>query len=161
MIVVDANTIVYAIRDTSFTTLARAVYAKDSDWIAPPLWEAEVLNALLGEVRAGHINMADATQAARNAGALLKGKTQSCEPSLVLPIAEAAKLTAYDAYYVALARSLGVPLVTEDGRINRHCPDVARTLKAFLELPDGPAALREAQSSYGTRRSKKRPSVLR
>ena len=152
MIVVDANTIIYLVRDTSFTQLAREVYAKDSDWVVPCLWEAEVLNGLLREVRAGHINMREAIEAAANAAAILADRVQACEPAAVLRIAEAARLTAYDTYYVALARSLGVVLVTEDAKIKKNCPDVARSLRAFLRQPEEPSAVQEQAPTYRARR---------
>ena len=154
MIVVDANTIIYLVRDSSFTWLAREVYAQDSDWIVPPLWKPEVLNGLLREVRTGNLVLGEAIEAASNAARILFGKVQDCEPATVLRTAEEARLTAYDACYVALARSLGVKLVTEDGRIKRQCKDVAQSLKGFLGLPEEPAAVRERRVAYRTKRRK-------
>lgn len=136
MIVADANAIIYLVRDTSFTALARQAYAQDSHWIAPPLWKPEVLNGLLSEVRAGHLNLSDAIEAANAASLIVGNRTHECDAAAVLRTAEESRLTAYDAYYVALARSLGVLLVTEDSRIKKNCPDVARSLKAFLGLPE-------------------------
>jgi len=90
--------------------------------------------------------------AAANAAGLLSHNVRGCDRTTVLHTAEASGLTAYDAYYVTLARSLGVVLVTEDGRIKKNCPDVARSLKAFLGLPEEPAVVREGRTAYRTRR---------
>jgi len=152
MIVVDANTVIYLVRDSSFSWLAREVYARDSHWIVPPLWKPEVLNGLLREVRAGHLDLAEAIKAVDNAANILSGRVQDCESAAVLRTADESRLTAYDAYYVTLARSLGVALVTEDSRIKKHCKDVARSLKGFLGLPEEPSAVREKRTEYRTRR---------
>ena len=152
MIVVDANVVIYLVFETSFTPLAREVYAKDPDWVVPDLWEAEVLNGLMNEVRAGHTNVEGAIHAVTNAAALLSGKARRCDRVNVLRTANEARLTAYDAYYVVLARALGALLVTEDGPIKRSCPDVARSLKAYLGLEERPAAVREARATYRVRR---------
>ena len=42
-------------------------------------------------------------------------------------------LTAYDAEFVALARTLRVPLVTLDGGILEGAPDIAVRPRAFLD----------------------------
>jgi predicted nucleic acid-binding protein len=151
MIVVDANVVIYLVFETSFTPLAREVYARDSDWVVPDLWEAEVLNGLLNEVRAGHTTVEDALRAASNAATLLTGRAHRCDREAVLRTAQATHLTAYDAYYVVLARTLGVQLVTEDAAIRRNCPDVARSLKAYLGQEEGPAIVRERRTAYRTR----------
>jgi predicted nucleic acid-binding protein len=152
MIVVDANIVIYLVYETSFSPLARQVHAMDPDWAVPELWEAEVLNGLMNELRAGHTRLDDAIRAAGNAALLMAGKSHRCDRAAVLRTAHEARLTAYDACYVALARGLGAKLVTEDGRILRHCKDVARSLKAFLRLPEKPAAVRERSVEYRTRR---------
>ena len=152
MIVVDANVIIYMVYETSFSPLARQVHAADPDWVVPDLWEAEVLNGLMNELRAGHTRLDDVIEAARNTALLVAGKSHRCDRTTILRTADEARLTAYDAYYVALARALGVKLVTEDGRIQKHCKDVARSLKVFLGLPEEPTAVREHRTEYRTRR---------
>jgi len=154
MIVVDANVVIYLVFETSFTSLARKVYARDPDWVVPELWEAEVLNGLMNEVRAKHTNVDGAIHAAGNAAAILSGRARTCDRETVLRTAEACRLTAYDAYYVTLARKLGVSLVTEDGAIKENCRDVARSLTAYLGLEEGPISVREARATYRTRARK-------
>ena len=151
MIVADANVIIYLVRDSSFTHLAREVHARDSHWVAPRLWQAEVLNGLLREVQAGHLGLAEAILAASHADAVLKGRERESDPAAVLRTAHASCITAYDACYVSLARALGVPLITEDAQILRRCSDVARSLRAFLGAFGGPAGVRERQATYRVR----------
>jgi hypothetical protein len=49
---------------------------------------------------------------------------------------------------VALAHTLGVPLITEDKQILRACPDIARSMREFLSPPRPPPAVREPGSAY-------------
>lgn len=143
MIVVDANVIVALVREGSLTPVARAIYAVDADWIVPPLWQPEVLNALLNEVKAGNVALDGAQEAADMAATLLRDRVRDCRPSAILTTAHTSRLTAYDATYVVLARSLGLLLVTEDKQILRACPDVARSMRRFLTPPEEkPAAVR-------------------
>jgi len=79
MIVVDANVIIYLVFETSFTQMARQVYHRDPDWIVPELWEAEVLNGLMNELRTGRTRLDNAVQAASNAAALIAGKVHRCD----------------------------------------------------------------------------------
>jgi predicted nucleic acid-binding protein len=151
MIVADANILIYLVRETSFTAVAREVYARDSEWVAPQLWEAEVLNGLMREVTCGSLDLESAIRVAQYAATVLADRVQQCERSAVLRIADDTGLTAYDAYYVALARTLGVKLVTEDGKILRTCPDVALSMKALLALKEPPPAVRETRVAYRTR----------
>ncbi len=150
MIVVDANVIIYLVRETAFTPLAREAYDKDPDWTAPEIWEAEVLNGLLMEVRAGSLELEDAILASSNAAAVIDRKCHRFDRSSVLRTAKDSGLTAYDACYVSLARSIGALLVTEDRQIKAKCPDVARSLKAFLDdgISSGISMIKEKKSPY-------------
>jgi predicted nucleic acid-binding protein len=132
MIVVDANIVVYTFYDTSYTPLARQAYARDSTWVVPDIWRAEVLNALVMEVRRGRIEHPDAVLVASNAIHCLRDAVRVCDYATVLRIADEARLTAYDAHYVALARELETCLLTEDRKILKNCADVAQSLESYL-----------------------------
>jgi thymidylate kinase len=49
-----------------------------------------------------------------------------------IKVIDATRLSAYDAEFVALARSLSVPLVTADRAVLRECSDVAISLTTLL-----------------------------
>lgn len=55
---------------------------------------------------------------------------------------------------VALAYTLGVPLITEDKQILRACPDIARSMRDFLS-PRPPPAVREKATAYSPKTSPK------
>jgi len=156
MIVVDANVIIYLIRETLFTPMAQELYIADNCWAVPHLWEAEVLNGLLMEVRAGTLDIQDAIQASSSASTILSGNVHNCNQSAVLRTAKDSGLTAYDAYYVTLARSLGVFLVTEDKQIKNRCPDVARSLNSYLTSFGKNTGIREKPAVYNIRKGRKK-----
>ena len=156
MIVVDANVIVALVIENSVASSARAVRAADADWIVPSLWQSEVLNALLNEVKAGNVTLEGALEAADVAAHLLRDRVRECRASAILTTAHTSRLTAYDATYVVLARSLGILLITEDTQILRGCPDVARSMCQFLAPPQTPPVVREGPATYRSRRAGKR-----
>ena len=160
MIVVDANVVVAFLLDSPLAPDARAVRARDATWGTHPLCRSETLNALLQETKARKIALHDAIDAAETTAHLLTDRTDGCAPSTILTTAHSSGLTAYDASYVVLARSLGVLLVTEDKQILRACPDVARSMRQFLSPPESPLAVREKRAEYMTaRRGGKRAKV--
>lgn len=132
MIVADANVLLHLVCGTQQTDLARRVYDSDAEWAAPVLWEPEVLNGLLVMHRAGLLGLEDAVTAWRNAAMATRGRIHDCNPGSVLKTAEHTGLTAYDAYYVTLARALRVLLITEDKQVLQTCPDVGRSMRDYL-----------------------------
>lgn len=158
MIVADANLLINYVCATPFSDLARRVKAHDSDWVSPHLWKSEVLNGLLIMHKAGLLSLDRAILAYRNADAATVVGIHDDDPDAILTAAHTSKLTAYDATYVVLARSLGLLLITEDKQILRACPDVARSMCQFLSPPPPPPVVREEPASYRSRRRK--PDIL-
>lgn len=154
MIVVDANVVLPLLREDALTAASQNVRDADSNWVVPSLLKSEIANALLKDIKAGFLTM-DVAMQATGTGAEIIAKARIVEPSIrdVLLSAHESGLTAYDATYVVLARSLGVVLVTEDKQILRACPDVARSMKQFLTPPDKPLIVREKPTKYKTRRT--------
>ena len=112
MIVADANLIAALAVKTDASALAFAVLTKDSEWMAPQIWESEFRNALIGLVRAGKINLKTANAAFALAAESVE--TFSVSTGAVLRLAEAFGLSAYDAEYAALAEWLDCQLVSFD-----------------------------------------------
>ena len=156
MIVADANLLINLVCATPLADMARRIRALDQDWVSPQLWQAEVLNGLLVMHRAGLLSLAEATQAWRNAAAVAVIGVHEGDPADILQTAQDAGLSAYDAHYVCMARALGIPLVTEDRKVLRACPDVARSMQAFLEPPSKPPVVQEKRAAYRARRSRKK-----
>ena len=112
MIVADTNLIAALTVKTDASALAFSVLTKDSEWIAPQIWESEFRNALIGMVRVGRIDM----KTANAAFALATGHvdTFAVSTGAVLRLAEVYGLSAYDAEFAALAEWLGCQIVSFD-----------------------------------------------
>jgi predicted nucleic acid-binding protein len=112
LIVADANLIAALAVKTDAAALAFAVLTKDSEWMAPQIWESEFRNALIGMVRAGKIRLKTASAAFALAAESVE--TFSVSTGAVLRLAEAYGLSAYDAEYAALAEWLDCQTVSFD-----------------------------------------------
>jgi len=90
---------------------------KVSPAVVPAVWLLEVANVLMLALRHGRITPAKRTQFLETIESLPIHVDVLDSPrafGAVLPIAEAHKLTAYDAAYLEVAMRLGVPLATLD-----------------------------------------------
>ncbi|WP_033217763.1 type II toxin-antitoxin system VapC family toxin [Kitasatospora phosalacinea] len=119
MIVIDCSALVLVLTArTSDGELVRRRVVEAGDVYAPTLLDYEIQSALLGMQRGGKLTQKEVERA--------------IAAYLMLPIVKRetlpfwdrvkklhANLSAYDSQYVALAESLGVPLITSDARIKR------------------------------------------
>ena len=83
---------------------------------APPLVDYELANVCLTKIRR-QPSQREALRAAFHLAHRLKVETVAVDHSAMLDLAEATGLTAYDASYLWLARSLGGELVTLDRKL--------------------------------------------
>jgi predicted nucleic acid-binding protein len=115
-VVVDASVIIAALVDGgSDGDWAESMLARE-DLVAPHLMPVEVANTLRRAVHAGHISV--------DVAALAHGDLMRLRVDLFPyePLGDRVwnlrdNLTAYDAWYVALAEALEVPLITLDRRV--------------------------------------------
>lgn len=118
MIVVDASFIVAALVDGgSDGTWAESLLARDG-LAAPHLMPVEVANILRRSVQSGDISDGAASAAQENLMALAI-ELFPYEPFAARVWELKGNLTAYDAWYVAVAESLGAKLATVDLRLSR------------------------------------------
>lgn len=132
MIVVDTNVIAYLLLGGEKTPQARAVFQKDSSWVAPILWRSEFRNILAYYLRQGKLVLADALQLMIEAELLFQGEEYQVESGEVLSLVSSSRCSAYDCEFVALARHLNIPLVTSDGQMLAEFPETAVSLDAFV-----------------------------
>ena len=85
---------------------------------------------------------------------MMRGGEYTSDVSSVLPLAVQGGATAYDAEYILLARSLGVPCVTEDGPLRERFPANAVSMATFLGLSGSPTVVREKKAVYCARRKR-------
>jgi len=128
MIVVDANVVAFAFIAGEKTELARTLKEQEPDWRLPRIWREEFANVLATQVRAGRLKRDVALGVYGEAlTALLVGETEA-DPMLALELAADLGISAYDAQYLALARQLGVTLLSEDAHLRRADPSRVLTL---------------------------------
>lgn len=125
MIVSDTNLLIYLYVQGQRTEESEAVLRRDPVWIAPLLWRSEFRNSLIGLVRKDVLSLGEALSIVDEAERWLAGHEYSVVSRYVLTLADQSGCSAYDCEFVALARDLGVPLVTSDREILKAFPSLA------------------------------------
>ena len=129
MLVVDASIIVRLLQSRAGDAALRERFRRERRLHAPALIDAEVASAIRGLLLT--------TKAAiritpERAGEMLDDYADlSIERHSMLPLQRRAvelrdNFTAYDAFYVALAEALDLPLLTDDGKFSRAPSLLAR-----------------------------------
>ena len=131
MIVADTNLIVYLLIRGNRTRDAERALARDPDWVAPLLWRSEFRNVLTLYMRQRSMSLAECLEIAADAEVLMQGKEYEVSSTQVLSLAASSRCAAYDCEFVALARDLGVPLVTSDGQVLSAFPSTAVSVDNF------------------------------
>jgi predicted nucleic acid-binding protein len=136
MIVVDTNVVAYLLIEGDRTSEAQALRRADPDWRSEPFLLVEFSNLLATQVRSKALS-------ARQAGSLLEAAAQQIAAWIEVPHAQAlavamgAQISAYDARFVACARQLAVPLVTEDSRLRAATPSLAISITQAVSRAAG------------------------
>jgi len=133
VIVVDTNIICYRWIPSSYSPDAEKALEKDADWIAPILWRSEFRNALAGAIRQNLITLAIANDIADKAEWHFVNHEFAVSTSAILQLVSRSKCSAYDCEFVALAHANGVRLLTVDRQILHEFPEVAISLKRFVQ----------------------------
>jgi predicted nucleic acid-binding protein len=108
--------------------VARRLVAAETRLHAPAILGAEVASALRAMLRRGDLDAGQARSAALRAAAV-RARRYPFEPFVSRVWQLRDDLPVYDAWYIALAETLQVPLVTADARLRRSdgptCPVLA------------------------------------
>jgi len=119
MIVIDASVVITSLLPETNSEAARALIASEA-CIAPDLIISECVNALWKSVRLNRILPGEAEaalEALTKLGVLLVPSSNLADRALDL--AMALEHPAYDCFYLALAETRGVDMVTQDGTFMR------------------------------------------
>jgi predicted nucleic acid-binding protein len=133
MIVVDTNILTYLCLQNRYVEAVGELMRKEPTWCAPILWRSELRNVLIGYVRRGELVLERAMTMQAETEAFLHGNEHMPDSRDVLKLAQASGCTAYDCEFVALAETLGVPLVTSDMRVLKAFPEIAITPAEFTQ----------------------------
>ena len=136
MIVVDTNVMIHLLMGGEHGPDAALLLQQDPEWAAPVILMSELRNVLLGYVRRGVLVPDQAKAMTDDAAVILGDRLATVSGDQVFDIALECNLTAYDAEFVALARTLRVPLATLDSAILRGAPDVAVSLQSARDLSE-------------------------
>jgi predicted nucleic acid-binding protein len=128
MIVVDSNVVAYLYLPCTQTPAAERLLEQDPEWMVPPLWRSEFRNILAGYLRRGSLTLEQAQLIQQEAEAHLSLYEIGVDSALVLQLVKSSPCSAYDCEFVALARTLGVALVTNDQKLLASFPGTARPL---------------------------------
>jgi predicted nucleic acid-binding protein len=128
MIVVDSNIVAYLYLPGEFTAKAEKLLEREPDWAVPLLWRSELRNILALYMRKRLLDFDGAYRIQREAEALLAGNEYDVDSFEVLALARDSGCSAYDCEFIALARQLGVRLVTEDAKLRDAFPKIATGL---------------------------------
>ncbi len=128
MIVVDANILAYLLIPGERSAAAESLLERDPEWAAPVLWRSELRQVLTGFLQRGDLGLDACAELWSRADALLTGHQHLVPTRTVLELALDSGCSAYDCEYVALAKLLGVLLVTEDRALLTAFADIARPL---------------------------------
>lgn len=131
MIVADTNLIAYLLIPGGRTRDAERVLATDPDWVAPLLWRSEFRNVLTLHMRRRILSLAESLETWADAELLLQGKEYEVDSAQVLALAAGSRCSAYDCEFLALAQSLGVPLLTADRDVLADFPSLAVSVDDF------------------------------
>lgn len=132
MIVAATQLLVYRTTESPWRELAARVRARDSAWASPFLWRSEFRSAVLGQVRNGGIDLADAINAFGSAQRIVAGREHHVDTRTLFDLSSGTRMTAYDLEFATLARTLGVQLVTFDKQILAELPAIAVHPEQFL-----------------------------
>lgn len=133
MIVVDTNIITYLLIEGEQTNHAEKVLQKDAEWVAPLLWRSEFRNVLSVYVRQKHLSLDRAVKLMDEAMYLLAGNEYEVSSSAVLKLADMSGWSAYDCEFVALAKDLGISLITSDNKLLKAFPENTIDLETYTQ----------------------------
>ncbi len=130
MIVVDTNVLAYLYLPGDRTAQAEALYERDDAWAVPVLWRSEFRNILAGYLRRDQLQFEQVLEILGEVEALVAGREYEVSSLDVMELVRGSDCSAYDCEFVALAKSLGVALVTADAKLLKGFPRVAMSLDA-------------------------------
>ena len=133
MIVVDTNILIYYFVKSDQSETAVQIHRKDPVWEAPFLWRSEFRNTLLLYLRKELLTLPQIFRLVQTAEDKMRDHEFHVMADEVFRVASVSSCSAYDCEFVALAKELGVPLVTADKKVLREFPETAVSPQQFVD----------------------------
>lgn len=131
MRVVDTNVVAYLLIEGEHTGQAQALWRADRDWRSEAFYRIEFCNVLATQMRAKALTLIQALGLLERAASMVTS-TPEVSHADALRIASAFGVSAYDARFLAAARSSSTKLVTEDSRLRKAAPKLTQSLAEAL-----------------------------
>ena len=128
MIVVDTNVISYLYLSGARSHQAERLLSIDPHWCAPVLWRSEFRSVLSRYLRKSHLTFEEVLLILQQAEDLLSDDEYEVPSAHIMQMVNSSDCSAYDCEFVALARYLGVPLITADKKLLRGFPGITKSL---------------------------------
>ena len=132
MLVVDTNVLASLLLDGPFSEAAHALYGADPDWRSEGFVLVEFCNVLTTQIRLRELPVADAQGLLSQGTALFGQGLMVVDHAAALALAAQHGVSAYDARFLAVARSLKTRLVTEDARLRRAAAELTWSIDDAL-----------------------------
>ena len=132
MIVADTNLISYLHFKNQYSEEANTVHEIDPIWASPLLWRSEFLNVIIMHLRRELISFEEGLRAFDLAKKIIGEREFSVSPIDVIELSVQTNCSAYDCEFVALARDLGIKLVTYDKKLLTAFPAIATSSTEFI-----------------------------
>ncbi len=132
MIVVDTNIIAYLYISGEKSRLAEQLLSADVHWNAPILWRSEFRNVLSQYLRKNILSLSEVLLIIQQAENLLTDNEFEIPSAHIMQLVSSRNCSAYDCEFVALAQYLNVALVTEDKKVLKEFPGIAKSLKSYI-----------------------------
>ena len=133
MIIVDTNIITYLFIEGESTVKAENALKKDSEWAAPILWRSEFRNVLAFYIRHQNLELDKAIKIMNAATHLMTENEYNVISLDVLQLTESSGCSAYNCEFVALAKDLGVSLITSDKKVLKAFPKYTISLDKYIQ----------------------------
>ena len=127
MIVVDTNVVSYLYLTGERSQQAEQLLSLDPHWCAPVLWRSEFRSVLSLYLRKGLLTLAEIMLILEQAEELLGDHEYEVPSADIMQLVNQSDCSAYDCEFVALARFLGVSLITADKKLLREFPGIAKS----------------------------------
>lgn len=133
MIVVDTNIISYLFLKGEQSIQVKELLKKDSNWVSPILWKSEFRSVLSLYIRKQFLSLIEAKTLMDEAEHFMRGSEFNINSDQIFDLVTNSNCSSYDCEFVALAKDLSIPLITNDKKIIKEFPQFVYYIKDYLK----------------------------